>query len=60
MLDHVTLRASDRDASERFYDTVLATLGIEQRYRDEQLTEWDKDFSLAVADAEHPVVNHNR
>jgi catechol 2,3-dioxygenase-like lactoylglutathione lyase family enzyme len=28
VFDHVTIRAGDRAASERFYDTVLATLGI--------------------------------
>ena len=55
MFDHVTIRASDRAASERFYATVLATLGIAQRYRDEQFTEWEQDFSLAVPDDEHPV-----
>ncbi|MFL6159312.1 MAG: VOC family protein, partial [Marmoricola sp.] len=27
MFDHVTIRVSDRTASERFYDTVLAPLG---------------------------------
>ena len=31
VFDHVTIRVSDRAASERFYDTVLAALGIEQR-----------------------------
>ena len=32
MFDHVTIRVSDRQASERFYDTVLRTLGIEKTY----------------------------
>lgn len=27
MLDHATIRVRDRAGSERFYDTVLATLG---------------------------------
>lgn len=31
MFDHVTIRVSDRDASERFYRTVLATLGWSRR-----------------------------
>ena len=44
MFDHVTLRASDRAASERFYTTVLPTLGIEPTAP----LEWD-DFSLAAA-----------
>jgi catechol 2,3-dioxygenase-like lactoylglutathione lyase family enzyme len=50
VFDHVTIRVSDREASERFYGTVLATLGIERTQSDE----WG-DFSLAQADDEHPV-----
>jgi catechol 2,3-dioxygenase-like lactoylglutathione lyase family enzyme len=46
MFDHVTIRVSDRDASERFYDTVLSTLGIEQTYKGDDLVEWD-EFSIA-------------
>ena len=45
MFDHVTIRVSDRDASTRFYDTVLRTLGIERPGADDTYTEWD-DFSL--------------
>jgi catechol 2,3-dioxygenase-like lactoylglutathione lyase family enzyme len=51
MFDHVTIRASDRDASERFYNTVLAPLGIDETYRVGTFSEW-QDFSLAAA--EHP------
>jgi catechol 2,3-dioxygenase-like lactoylglutathione lyase family enzyme len=54
VFDHVTVRASDREASDRFYDTVLQTLGIETTYRDGRFTEWD-DFSLAATDAQSPV-----
>lgn len=54
MFDHVTIRVSDREASERFYATVLATLGVEQTWSDERYAEWD-DFSLAAASAEKPV-----
>jgi catechol 2,3-dioxygenase-like lactoylglutathione lyase family enzyme len=54
VFDHVTIRVSDREASERFYATVLATLGRVQTHRDEWGVEWD-DFSLALADADHPV-----
>ncbi len=46
MFDHVTIRVSDRAESERFYELVLATLGIEQTYSGEQGAEWD-DFSLS-------------
>jgi catechol 2,3-dioxygenase-like lactoylglutathione lyase family enzyme len=54
MFDHVTIRASDRDASERFYGTVLRTLGVEQTHSGPDFAEW-RDFSLAQADEEHPV-----
>ena len=54
ILDHVTIRASDRSASERFYATVLQTLGIEQTHSGEQGPEWS-DFSLAPASADRPV-----
>jgi len=54
MFDHVTIRVSDRSASELFYETVLRTLGIEQAHSGEVGPEWN-DFSLSQADAEHPV-----
>jgi catechol 2,3-dioxygenase-like lactoylglutathione lyase family enzyme len=54
MFDHVTLRASDRDASERFYETVLRTLGIARTNASGAYVEWH-DFSLAQADDPHPV-----
>jgi catechol 2,3-dioxygenase-like lactoylglutathione lyase family enzyme len=37
VFDHVTIRASDRAASERFYALVLATLGIEASYSGDQV-----------------------
>ena len=54
MLDHVTIRASDRAASEAFYNTVLSAIGIEQTNSGELGHEWD-DFSLSPASAEQPV-----
>jgi catechol 2,3-dioxygenase-like lactoylglutathione lyase family enzyme len=54
VFDHVTIRVSDRAASQRFYDTVLQTLGIEATYSDGRFSEWD-DFSLAAADADNPL-----
>ena len=54
MFDHVTIRASEREASERFYSTVLRTLGIERTHTDEEYAEWD-DFSLAQAGAGKPA-----
>jgi len=53
MFDHVTIRASDRAASERFYDTVLGTLGIDQNYRTNTLSMW-RDFIVTMTDTEHP------
>jgi catechol 2,3-dioxygenase-like lactoylglutathione lyase family enzyme len=54
VFDHVTIRVSDRQASERFYETILAPLGIEKTYGDDAFVEWH-DFSLMEADEEHPV-----
>ena len=54
MFDHVTIRSSAREDSERFYATVLATLGIEQTHSNEHGAEWD-DFSLALADPGNAV-----
>ena len=47
MFHRVTLRATDRERSERFYDTVLTTLGIERGG-------WG-DFAVVQADAERPA-----
>ena len=48
MFDHVTIRVTDRAASERFYDTVLIPLGIDRTYRTRTFSEW-QDFSLTGA-----------
>ena len=56
MFDHVTIRASDREASERFYTLVLRTIGIEPTHTGEHFVEWH-DFSLAAADEEKPVTH---
>jgi catechol 2,3-dioxygenase-like lactoylglutathione lyase family enzyme len=48
VFDHVTIRASDRAASERFYTTVLGTLGVEPTHAG------DPDGNNVEA------VNHNR
>jgi len=53
MFDHVTIRVTDRIASERFYDTVLTPLGIDRTYRTGTFSEW-QEFSLAGADDENP------
>ena len=54
MFDHVTIRVSDRVASERFYTAVLAVLGIDQTHSGDQFTEWN-DFSLTESTAWNPV-----
>jgi len=55
VFDHITIRASDRAASELFYDTVLRTIGMERSGRDEEYTVWNGEFSLAHADDDRPV-----
>ncbi len=54
MFDHVTIRVSDRDASESFYSTVLGAIGIDATHTGDSFTEWN-DFSLAQASAWNPV-----
>jgi catechol 2,3-dioxygenase-like lactoylglutathione lyase family enzyme len=53
MLDHVDIRVSDREASRRFYTTVLGA----PTYSDEGFDEW-QDYGIVEADAEHPVTRH--
>jgi len=57
VFDHVTIRVSDRQASERFYATVLRTLGVERTGSDEHAATWG-DFSLAAAADDKPVTRH--
>jgi catechol 2,3-dioxygenase-like lactoylglutathione lyase family enzyme len=54
VFDHVTIRVSDRAASERFYSTVLRAIGSEPTYSGDAFAEWD-DFSLAQATDDRPV-----
>jgi catechol 2,3-dioxygenase-like lactoylglutathione lyase family enzyme len=54
VIDHVTIRASDRAASERFYRTVLDAIGMAQTHSGDTYAEWDA-FSLAAATAGMPV-----
>jgi catechol 2,3-dioxygenase-like lactoylglutathione lyase family enzyme len=53
VFDHVTIRVADRDASERFYETVLETLGMDKSHSGEHFAEW-RGFSLAAATDEQP------
>jgi catechol 2,3-dioxygenase-like lactoylglutathione lyase family enzyme len=50
---HVTLRASDRAASERFYEILLATIEIARSLSDPDRAEW-RDFWLVQATGEQP------
>ena len=53
MFDHLTIRTSDRAASERFYATVLGTLDIAKTGTAAYI-EWS-DFSLAQASDDKPA-----
>ena len=54
MFDHVGVAVSDLAASERFYRTVLSTLGAEPSHADAALVEWE-DWDIGPTDREHPV-----
>jgi len=53
MFDHVTIRVSDRGASEAFYDTTLGVFGA-AKTTNEHGAEWE-DFSLVPATHDNPV-----
>jgi catechol 2,3-dioxygenase-like lactoylglutathione lyase family enzyme len=54
VFDHVTIRVSDLAGSTRFYETVLATVGVEPTARTEQFFEWN-DFSISQTREGKPV-----
>ena len=54
---HVTIRASDRPASVRFYRTVLGAIGLEPTHQRDDLVAWN-DFAIIGEDAEHPPTRH--
>ena len=54
MFDHVTIRVSDRAASRRFYETVLAPLGYAVTHSNEDYDEW-YDFGIAEAKDDRPL-----
>lgn len=57
MLAHVTIRASNRPTSERFYRTVLGAIGIEPTHDVGEIVAWD-DYAIIGADADHPPTQH--
>jgi catechol 2,3-dioxygenase-like lactoylglutathione lyase family enzyme len=57
VIDHVTIRASDRTATERFYDTVLPVVGVRKDYANEEGAEWG-DFGMYAARPDEPPTRH--
>jgi catechol 2,3-dioxygenase-like lactoylglutathione lyase family enzyme len=57
MFAHVTIRASDRERSERLYRSVLAELDVAPTRCDGELIAWD-DFAILAADSEHQPTRH--
>src|SRR5262245_16285847 len=54
VFDHVTIRVSDLDASRRFYELALSTLGFPEPSSDGHFFDW-WDFSIAAAGPDRPV-----
>jgi catechol 2,3-dioxygenase-like lactoylglutathione lyase family enzyme len=54
MFDHVTIRVSDYEDSERFYGTVLRALGIEPSSASGTSALW-QDFMITASDLDHPT-----
>jgi catechol 2,3-dioxygenase-like lactoylglutathione lyase family enzyme len=57
VFDHVTFRAADREASERFYRAVLGAIGTEPTYAGKDMVEWD-DFSIHAAGSQAGPTRH--
>jgi catechol 2,3-dioxygenase-like lactoylglutathione lyase family enzyme len=54
MFDHVGIAVSDLAASERFYRTVLSTLGVEPSYVDAEYVMWE-DWCLGKTSNDHQL-----
>lgn len=57
MFDHVTIRVSDPEASRRFYELALATLGFGEPVEGDGFTEWC-DFSISQAQEDRPATRN--
>jgi catechol 2,3-dioxygenase-like lactoylglutathione lyase family enzyme len=57
VFDHVTIRVTDREASEALYTAVLTPLGVDLTYSTSTFSEW-REFSLTRFDAGHPVTRN--
>ena len=55
VIDHVDIRVADRDASQRFYESVLTPLGRTEPLIDAEYIDWG-DFSIVGDD--QPVAQH--
>jgi catechol 2,3-dioxygenase-like lactoylglutathione lyase family enzyme len=55
VIDHVDIRVSDREASERFYTTVFTAIGKDVVVSDAEIADWG-DFALH-ADVQHVTRN---
>jgi catechol 2,3-dioxygenase-like lactoylglutathione lyase family enzyme len=60
VFDHVTIRVSNREAAERFYTTVLGTLGLPPGERPIHHDRYYGAFVLDPGGNNVEVVNHNR
>jgi catechol 2,3-dioxygenase-like lactoylglutathione lyase family enzyme len=54
LFDHVTIRVPDRGIAERFFEAVLAPLGIDTSYRTKEFTEF-QEFMVAQATDAQPA-----
>jgi catechol 2,3-dioxygenase-like lactoylglutathione lyase family enzyme len=57
MFDHVTIRVSDLQASLRFYELALATLGFGEPVEGDEFTEW-WDFSISQSRDDRPATQN--
>ena len=57
MFDHVTIRVSDLDASDKFYELAMATFAFAEPSTDGHFFEWD-DFSISRARDEQSVTRN--
>jgi catechol 2,3-dioxygenase-like lactoylglutathione lyase family enzyme len=54
MFDHVGIAVSELAASERFYRTVLSTLGVEPSHADAEFVMWE-DWCLGTTTSDHQL-----
>ena len=57
VFDHVIVRASDFEASRRFYELALTQLDFGEPYREEGFVEWE-DLGIAVTEDDRPVTRN--